>query len=81
MGVRPKVWSLGLEKAHKSFLPPSCHSTMSSIEWIMFHGHLNYFQKPHLGGRPNTKPGETIALRMFITVDLFYFIMCEDSHE
>jgi hypothetical protein len=21
-----------------------------------FHGHLNYFQKPPLGGRPNTKP-------------------------
>ena len=24
----------------------------------MFHGHLNYFQKPPLGGRPNTKPGD-----------------------
>jgi hypothetical protein len=24
----------------------------------MFHGHLNYFQKPSLGGRPNTKPGD-----------------------
>ena len=24
--------------------------------WIMFHGHLDYFQKPPLGGRPNTKP-------------------------
>ena len=22
----------------------------------MFHGHLDYFQKPPLGGRPNTKP-------------------------
>jgi hypothetical protein len=22
----------------------------------MFHGHLDYFQKPSLGGRPNTKP-------------------------
>ena len=24
----------------------------------MFHGHLDYFQKPHVGGRPNTKPGD-----------------------
>ena len=23
----------------------------------MFHGHSDYFQKPPLGGRPNTKPG------------------------
>jgi hypothetical protein len=26
------------------------------IEWIMFHDHLDYFQKPHLGGGPNAKP-------------------------
>ena len=25
-------------------------------KWIMFHGHLDYFQKPPLGDRPNTKP-------------------------
>ena len=24
----------------------------------MFHGDLDYFQKPYLGGRPNTKPGD-----------------------
>ena len=24
----------------------------------MFHGHLDYFPKPPLGGRPNTKPGD-----------------------
>ena len=28
------------------------------IEWIMFHGHLDYFQKPSLGCKPNTKPGD-----------------------
>ena len=28
------------------------------FEWIMFHGYLDYFQKPSLGGRPNTKPGD-----------------------
>ena len=31
-------------------------SSLHGIEWIMFHGHLDYFQKPPLGGRPNTKP-------------------------
>ena len=24
----------------------------------VFHGHLDYFQEPPLGGRPNTKPGD-----------------------
>ena len=24
----------------------------------MFYDHLDYFRKPSLGGRPNTKPGE-----------------------
>jgi hypothetical protein len=30
-------------------------STLDDIKWIMSHGHLHYFQKPPLGGRPNTK--------------------------
>ena len=34
----------------------SLHGFVHGIEWIMFHGHLDYFQKPPLGGRPNTKP-------------------------
>ena len=33
-------------------------SFMASNGWIMFHGHLDYFQEPLLGGRPNTKPGD-----------------------
>ena len=41
----------------------------------MFHGHLVYFQKPTLGGRPNTKPGDHGTLkahnRWFI---LFYHV-------
>jgi hypothetical protein len=28
-----------------------------------------------------TQNWETMALRTLITVDLFYFIMCEDPHE
>ena len=39
----------------------------------MFHGHLDYFQKPLLGGRPNTKPGDHGALnahnRWFILIN------------
>jgi hypothetical protein len=46
----------------------------------MFHGHLDYLEKPPLGGRLDTKPGD-MTLRTIITVDLFYFIMCEDLHE
>jgi hypothetical protein len=29
---------------------------LHGIKWIMFHGHLDYFQKPPVGGRPHTKP-------------------------
>ena len=36
----------------------SLHEFLHDIKWIMFRGHLDYFQKPPLGGRPNTKPGE-----------------------
>ena len=50
------------------------------IEWIMFHGHLDYFQN-HLLKVNLTQNRETMALRMLTTVDLFYFIMCEDMHE
>ena len=36
----------------------SPHEFLHAIQWTMFHGHLEYFQKPHLGGKPNTKPGD-----------------------
>jgi hypothetical protein len=51
---------------------------MHAIEWITFHGHLDYSQKPRLACRPHTKNRETIAPWTLITVGLFYFIMCED---
>ena len=28
---------------------------LHGIKWIIFHGHLDYFQKPPLEGRPNNK--------------------------
>ena len=41
----------------------------------MFHGHLDYFQKPPLGGRPTRKPGDHRTLsthnRWFV---LFYHV-------
>ena len=37
---------------------------MYEIEWTMFHGHLDYFQKPHLfKGRPNAKLGDHGTLK------------------
>jgi hypothetical protein len=50
-----------------------------AIEWIMFHGHLDYIPKTLLEGRPNTKLGDHDII--FTTVDLFFFIMSEDPHE
>ena len=32
------------------------HAFIHGIAWIRFHGHLDYFHKPPLEGRPNTKP-------------------------
>jgi hypothetical protein len=42
---------------------------------------MDHFQKPPLGGRPNTKHQDTMTLRTLTTVDLFYFIMHKDPHE
>ena len=33
-------------------------SYVHGIKLIVFHAHLEYFQKPPLEGRPNTKPGD-----------------------
>ena len=34
------------------------HGFLHGIKWIMFHGRLDYFQKPPFGGRPTTKLGD-----------------------
>ena len=44
----------------------------------MFHGHLDYFQKPPFGGRSNIKIRRSRHSKTFTTVDLLYVIMCED---
>ena len=51
------------------------HGFLHGIEWIMFYGHLDYFQAPLLGGRSNTKSEDYGTLnahnRWFI---LFYHV-------
>jgi hypothetical protein len=58
----------------------SLHGFLRGIEWIMLHSHLDYFQKPPLGDRPNTKPRDhgtpNAHNRCFI-----WFIVCEDLRE
>ena len=44
----------------------------------MVHGHLDYI-KNHL--LEVTQNRENMALRTLTTVDLFYFIICENLHE
>jgi hypothetical protein len=48
--------------------------------WIMFRVTW-IISKNHLLEVGLTQNQETMALRMLTTVDLFYFIMCEDPHE
>jgi hypothetical protein len=58
----------------------SLHGFLHGIEWIMFHGHLDCFQKPLLGGEPNTKPGDhgnPNAHNCWFII----LIMCEDPHK
>ena len=33
----------------------SLNAFLCGTEWIVFHGHLDYFQKPPFGGRHDTK--------------------------
>ena len=58
----------------------SLHGFLHGIQWIMFHGYWTMF-KNHLVEVGLTQNQETMALRAFTTVDLFYFIMREDPHE
>jgi hypothetical protein len=36
----------------------SLRGLLRGIGWVMFHGHWDCFQKPSLGGRPDTKSGD-----------------------
>ena len=56
------------------------HGFLRGIEWNMFHGHLDYFEKPSLGSLGLlTQNRETMALRTLTKVDFFMFLSwCED---
>jgi hypothetical protein len=54
-----------------SYMAPNGSRFM--VTWIVF--------KNHLLEVGLTQNRETMALRKLITVDLLYFIMCEDMHE
>jgi hypothetical protein len=55
----------------------SLHEFLHVIKWIIFHGHLDYFQKPPLGGRPNRKTGRrwhSECSQPLIELILFYHV-------
>jgi hypothetical protein len=45
------------------------------------HGHLDYFQKPSLGGRPTTKLGDHDTLNAHNHCFILFYQMCKDPHE
>ena len=47
-------WSMWMQVGCKAYMESYQHG----IERIMFHGHLDHFQNPPLGGRPTTKSGD-----------------------
>ena len=51
----------------------ACNGSLFMVTWTIFKNHLL-----ELGLTQNQ---DTMALRMLTTVDLFYFIMCEDPRE
>ena len=53
------------------YMDPFLHG----IEWSMLHGRLDCFQKPLLGGRPNTKLGDRGTLHVHSRwIILFYHV-------
>ena len=51
-------FTLRLRDQRSMWMQDGCQVFLHGIEWIMFHGHLDSFQKSSLWGRPNTKPGD-----------------------
>jgi hypothetical protein len=50
-------WTNGADPSslHTTLEGPMEYEFLHGIKWIVFHGHLDYFQTPPLGGRLNTK--------------------------
>jgi hypothetical protein len=55
-------FTLRLRDQHSTYVNArwmyNLHGFLDGIKWIMFHGHLDYFQKPPLERRSNTKLGD-----------------------
>ena len=49
-------FTLRLRDQQSMWMQGGCKSLHGFLHGIMFHGHLDCFQNPPLGGRPNTKP-------------------------
>ena len=64
----------GLTKYVNTRWMQSLHGFLHGIQWIMFHGHLDYCQN-HLLEVGLTQNQKTVALQTFPTIDLFSFIM------
>ena len=47
-----------MEEVNARLMQSLVYGFLHGIKWIVFHGHLDYFPKPSLGGRPNTKLGD-----------------------
>jgi hypothetical protein len=59
----------------------SLRGFLHGIEWTMFRGHLDCFQRPSLGGgRSMELIGRPLHSERSQPVGLLCFIMCEDTH-
>ena len=56
-GVGPSSLHITLDGSMEYVNARWMSSLHDGIKWAMFHGHLDLFQKPPLGGRPTTKLG------------------------
>jgi hypothetical protein len=57
----------------------SLHRFLHGIQWIMFHGHLDYFSKPPLGGTSNTKPRRPWHPKHFQML-IYSILSCVKTH-
>ena len=80
-------FTLHLRDQRRLWMQDGCkrlHGFLRGIHWITFHSHLDYFWKPPLGGRPDTKPRDlgTPNAKNFWS-SLFYHVwgpVCMEIH-
>ena len=67
------IQDLGLRATSHVRLRARVHAFLHGIKWTVFHGHLDYFQEPPLGGRPDIKTGR--PWHSECSQSLVYFIL------